>query len=391
MVDTNDDNGAAPRPERARRATTAKKTAAAKKTTTGSAKKAATTRTPRTRKAAEPVAVAPAPARAEPPRAPNRPAPAPAAAPPKPVGPPVIVANDLVKRFSNDVVAVNHLSFDVTAGSVVGFVGPNGSGKTTTIRLLLGLIKPTSGTGTVLGHSIQHPERYLPDIGPLIEEPAFYPNLSGRKNLLVQCRLRGIPADRIGPALAAVGLEEAADRTAGTYSLGMRKRLAIAGALIPNPKLLILDEPANGLDPMGIRDVRQLLRHLADQGRTVFVSSHLLSEVEQACDSVVVIQKGRMVFQGPLDELLATEEAELVVAAEDPGDHLAVRKICGEAGHPAEQRGDRIYVRAPASFAAELNRACMDAGVTLVELRRERLDLERVFFDLTKDMEEVGA
>lgn len=291
----------------------------------------------------------------------------------------------LTKKFRHGVTAVDDLSFEIPTGQVTGFVGPNGAGKTTTIRLLMGLIKPTSGTGAVLGHSISHPSAYLKDVGALIEEPAFYPGLSGMRNLLVHCRLRGIDAGRIPATLSAVGLTEAASRSVGTYSTGMKKRLAIAGALLPNPTLLILDEPANGLDPMGIRDVRQLLRHLADQGRTVFVSSHLLTEVEQACDEVVVIQKGRLAFQGPLDQLLHTEEAELVVAAEKPAQHQALRKLCSQAGYPAEQRGDRVYVRAPAAFAGELNRLAMKAGITLVELRRERLDLERVFFDLTAD------
>jgi ABC-2 type transport system ATP-binding protein len=293
-----------------------------------------------------------------------------------------IAVSGLVKRFG-DVVAVDDLSFDVPAGQVVGFVGPNGSGKTTTIRMLMGLVKPDGGQASVLGSPITQPAGYLADVGALIEEPAFYPPLDARRNLLVHCRLRGLPEDRIPGVLAAVGLEEAAGRSVGGYSLGMKKRLAIAGALLPNPKLLVLDEPANGLDPIGMRDVRQLLRHLADQGRTVFVSSHLLSEVEQACDEVVMIQKGRLIFQGPLDELLGNEEAELVVAAEDRSHHAALRGLCGELGYVAEQRGDRVYVKAPASFTGELNRQAAANGITLVEIRRERLDLERVFFDLT--------
>ena len=312
------------------------------------------------------------------------PAPAPPPKPPrKPRGAPAIATNGLTKRFKNGVLAVDNLSFEVPTGAVVGFVGPNGSGKTTTIRMLMGLIKPTSGDADVLDQPISHPAAFLPDTGALIEEPAFYPALDGRRNLLVHCRLRGISPDRIDPVIAAVGLEDAVRRAVGGYSQGMRKRLAIAAALLPNPKLLVLDEPANGLDPMGMRDVRQLLRHLADQGRTVFVSSHLLSEVEQACDEVVVIQKGKLIFQGPLDDLLENDQAELIVAAEDPAHHRVIRELCSKAGYAAEQRGDRVFIRAPAIFAAELNRESMAAGVTLVELRRERLDLEQVFFDLT--------
>ena len=311
---------------------------------------------------------------------------APPAAPPQP---PAISARGLCKRFGA-ITAVDDFTFDVRAGSVVGFVGPNGAGKTTTIRMLMGLIRPDAGEATVLGSPISAPARYLGEVGSLIEEPAVYPGLTGTKNLLVHCRLRGFDPERIAPTLAAVGLEDAASRPAGGYSLGMKKRLAIAAALLGNPRLLILDEPANGLDPVGMRDVRQLLRHLADQGRTVFVSSHLLSEVEQACDEVVVVQKGRLAFQGRLEDLLGTGEAEIVAVAEDPSQHRGLRRLCRDAGYAAEQRGDRIHVRAPASFAGELNRRAAAEGITLVELRRERLDLERVFFDLTEgEKEEV--
>jgi len=295
-----------------------------------------------------------------------------------------ITVQGLVKRFGA-VTAVDDLSFEVASGEVVGFVGPNGSGKTTTIRMLLGLVKPDTGTASVLGGSIARPETYLGSVGALVEEPAFYPALDARRNLLVHCRLRGLPEDRIPGVLAAVGLEEAARRAVGAYSLGMKKRLAIAAALLPNPRLLILDEPANGLDPVGMRDVRQLLRHLADQGRTVFVSSHLLTEVEQACDEVVMIQNGQLIYQGPLAELLGAQDAQLVVAAERRADHRRLRALCREQGHVAEQRGDRVYVKAPASFAGDLNRLAAANGITLIEIRRERPDLEQVFFDLTGD------
>ena len=314
---------------------------------------------------------------------------------PAPVSPPkprviAIAADNLSKRFG-DVTAVDGLSFEVPAGAVVGFVGPNGSGKTTTIRMLAGLIRPTAGTATVLGPPISSPASYLSEVGALIEEPAFYPKLDGYKNLLVHCKLRGIDPERIAATIAAVGLEDAARRNVEDYSLGMRKRLAIAAALLPNPKLLILDEPANGLDPIGIRDVRQLLRHLADQGRTVFVSSHLLAEVEQACDEVVMIQKGRLLYQGALTDLLNNEEAELVIAAESASQHRDLRKLCADAGYVAELRHDKVYVRAPSSFAGDLNRMAFEAGITLVELRRERVDLEKVFFNLTEDRQEVPA
>ena len=306
-------------------------------------------------------------------------------------GPPAIVTEGLTKSFAGGITAVDQLSFEVPSGAVVGFVGPNGSGKTTTIRMLMGLLRPTSGTATVLGQPLDHPERFLPQVGALVEEPAFYPALDGRKNLLVHCRLKGIDPSRIDQVIATVGLQDAVKRAVGGYSLGMRKRLGIAASLLGSPQLLVLDEPANGLDPIGIRDVRHLLRRLADQGRTVFVSSHLLSEVEQVCDEVVMIQKGRLLYQGPIEALLGNRGGRLVVVAERPSQHRVIRKLCTAAGYEAVQRDGKVVVSAPKEFAGELNRQAFEAGVTIIELHRERVDLEQVFFDLTSEAEETEA
>ena len=178
------------------------------------------------------------------------------------------------------------------AGTICGFVGPNGAGKTTTIRMLLGLISPTGGTGEILGQSISSPDKYLSQVGAMIEGPAFYPALSGAENLKVLATLGGFPIERVDQLLEQVGLAERGKSKYKTYSLGMKQRLGIAAALLPNPKLLILDEPTNGLDPEGIQEIRQLLRSLADNGTTVFVSSHLLSELELISEYLVMLRKG---------------------------------------------------------------------------------------------------
>ena len=200
--------------------------------------------------------------------------------------------------------AVDGLSIRIPAGTIAGFVGPNGAGKTTTIRILLGLVRPTAGTATVLGQPLTHPARYLQRVGALVEAPAVYPGLSGRRNLEVLARLGGYPDARVDQLLALVELSDRASDAAGTYSHGMKQRLGVAMALLPDPDLLILDEPASGLDPLGIIQMRDMLRRLRDQGKTVFVSSHLLGELEQVADWLVVLHEGRTLFGGPARELL---------------------------------------------------------------------------------------
>jgi ABC-2 type transport system ATP-binding protein len=221
------------------------------------------------------------------------------ARPQAPPPPPAIQAVGLTKSYRGRP-AVDRLSFSVPRGRVTAFVGPNGSGKTTTIRMLLGLVRPDAGTATVLGASLSQPRAYLPRVGALVESPAFEPELSGRRNLKVLATLARTPVHRVEAALAAVG-----NKPYRAYSLGMRQRLGIAAALLGDPELLLLDEPTNGLDPGGMQEVRHLLRRLADAGRTVFVSSHLLAEVEQLCDHVVVLREGRLVHQGDVRGLTA--------------------------------------------------------------------------------------
>jgi ABC-2 type transport system ATP-binding protein len=203
----------------------------------------------------------------------------------------VITTRGLGKRYGHRD-AVRNLDIAIPRGVVAGFVGPNGAGKTTTIRMLLGLVRPTTGSAQVLGSPISRPREYLPRVGALIESPAFYPSLSGRANLQVLASLGGISKKRISPLLDLVGLAGRDRDRVSQYSLGMKQRLGIAAALLPEPELLILDEPSNGLDPPGIVEMRSLMRRLRDEGTTVFVSSHMLGEVQQVADWLVVLKDG---------------------------------------------------------------------------------------------------
>src|SRR6201996_4512978 len=230
----------------------------------------------------------------------------------------------LTKRFGDRTV-VDHVDLAIPAGSVCGFVGPNGAGKTTTIRMLLGLIRPTAGNGSILGGSLTEPATYLRKVGALIEAPAFYPQLSGQDNLRALARLGQLSLKTVPPALARAGLTDRAGDKYRSYSLGMKQRLGIAAALLPDPELLILDEPTNGLDPDGIVEMRGLIRSFADDGITVLVSSHLIAEIEQVCDPLVMIRGGQLVHQGPVADLAAGQRPDIVVAPEHAADveHLA--------------------------------------------------------------------
>jgi len=287
----------------------------------------------------------------------------------------------LTKRYGS-FTAVDGLTIDVPRGGVVGFVGPNGAGKTTTIRMLLGLIRPSAGTGSVLGHSVTRPRDYLGRVGAIIEAPAFYPQLSGRRNLEVLATLGGTGADRIDALLQQVGLKEWAGKPFKSYSLGMKQRLGIAAALLPDPDLLVLDEPTNGLDPSGIREIRGLLRSLGDAGKTVFVSSHLLAEIQRVCDHIIILSKGRLLYQGTVEGLLASQHG-LVVAAQDPRRGAQLVRLATAAGYRCEPLGDSLLVHAPADQAGPFNTRAMQAGIVLRELRVRELDLEDKVIGMT--------
>jgi ABC-2 type transport system ATP-binding protein len=291
----------------------------------------------------------------------------------------VVQVRGLTKRYNERITAVDGVSMSVRRGEIYGFLGPNGAGKTTTLRMLLGLVAPTGGTVSVLGRPPGDPAA-LARIGSLVEGPAFYPYLSGNDNLRVVARYAGVPASRIGEALLSVDLADRARDTFATYSLGMKQRLGVAAALLKDPELVILDEPTNGLDPAGMRDMRRLVRSLGASGRTVLLSSHLLGEVQQICDRVGVIDRGRMLAESTVDQLRGG--TELIVAATPPD----VARAQLESMHEVESvrpYDGALRVRADDRHTALINRTLVSAGVAVTELRRDERQLEDVFLAMT--------
>src|SRR5271170_2206009 len=280
-----------------------------------------------------------------------------------------VVTTGLTKEFGDRRV-VDDLDLAIPSGSVCGFVGPNGAGKTTTIRMLLGLVRPTSGSGRILGGSLAEPATYLHKVGALIESPAFYPQLSGRENLKALARLGGVPLASVDPVLDRSGLLARAGDKYRSYSLGMKQRLGIAAAMLAGPELLILDEPTNGLDPAGIVEMRGLIQSFAADGITVLVSSHLISEIEQICDYVVMIRAGRLVHQGSVGELRASQQPDFIVAPEHDADLPLLTALLQQAGCAVSQRPAEaaVLIEAPRFGAADLNRMAARDGITLRQL-----------------------
>jgi ABC-2 type transport system ATP-binding protein len=276
---------------------------------------------------------------------------------------------------------VDHLSFRIPSSAVTGFIGANGAGKTTTMRMLLGLIRPTSGTATVLQHSLDAPELFLREVGAMIEGPAFYPLHTGRRNLEILARLAGMKPD-VNALLARVGLGAAAHQMYKEYSLGMKQRLGIAAALLTDPAVLMLDEPTNGLDPEGIRELRTLFRSLADEGRAVVVSSHLLGELEHVCDHVIMIDHGRLVYDGTVSGLTDRLHTVVVAVPEHAADIGVLADLVASFGCVARVEDGAVRADAPDAVLAPLNRAAHAKGITLVHLDLERPSLEQAFFDL---------
>jgi ABC-2 type transport system ATP-binding protein len=318
-------------------------------------------------------------------------APATAAAPAAVAGePPALATRGLTKRFHGGQVAVDHVDLVVPHGSVFGFLGPNGSGKTTTIRMLLGLVRPTAGEFDVLGRRMPAAALdVLPRVGALVEGPAFHPYLSGRANLArLDAADRTVDPRtsrrRIDAALDRVGLAAAARKRYRNYSLGMRQRLGLAGALLRPRDLLVLDEPTNGLDPQGTREVRTLVRELAGEGATVFLSSHLLSEIEQVCSHVAVMSRGRLVTQGTLGELRDVAAERLRVVPASPDDLATAAAVLTRLGLGAlDVRDGRIVAPLGDARPEVVNRELVLAGVGVRELAVDRPDLEDVFVSLT--------
>lgn len=292
---------------------------------------------------------------------------------------PVLCTAELTKRFG-DVSAVRDLSFDVNAGTITGFLGPNGAGKTTTLRMVLGLAKPTGGQALVFGHAYAELARPAQRVGAMLDAADLHPGRTGRDHLRVLAPVAHTPPTRIDEVLALVDLTGAAERRVDGYSLGMRQRLGLASALLGDPELLILDEPANGLDPEGMRWLRDFLRDFAGQGKTVFVSSHHLAEVAELVDHVIIINRGRLVVEAPLDELTAriggairvetTRSDALESALRDAG----VRSITRENG--------ALYVRG--ITAERIGRIALEAHIELNQLVTES-SLEDIFLQLTAE------
>lgn len=282
--------------------------------------------------------------------------------------------------------AVDGLDLEVPEGGVYGFLGPNGSGKTTTIRCLLGLVRPTSGVCRVLGaDATTSLSTVLPRVGSLVETPGLFPGLTARQNLALLGRLNGIGQATVQRTLDRVGLAERADDMVRGFSLGMRQRLGVGIALLKDPALLILDEPANGLDPAGLKEVRDLLVSLGAEGRTVFISSHLLSEVQHTCDNVAILTRGRCVAAGSVDSVLSSSHAGGMLVGLAPGDVGPALAVLARAGLKAASAGDHIRVEVDPARAATVTRALADAGVYLSGLRPDEVDLETVFLELTRD------
>jgi ABC-2 type transport system ATP-binding protein len=310
-------------------------------------------------------------------------------------GEPVIATRALTKRYRGGQLAVDGLDLTVPAGSVFGFLGPNGSGKTTTIRMLMGLIEATSGTARVLGQPMPRATRaVLPHVGALIEGPALYGFLSGRDNL-IRYDSADPAADprtrraRVGAALDRVGLTAAAGKKAKAYSLGMKQRLGLAAALLQPRRLLVLDEPTNGLDPQGMREIRTLIRELASDGTTVFLSSHLLDEIEQVCTHAAVMAQGRLLTQGPVAELSAGARGRLVVTTPDPAEAARVLKEQGVGDLVVTD--DRVTGEPPDRDLADVNAALVTAGVRVRGFTVERASLEDAFVALTGEGFDVAG
>ncbi|MFD6350495.1 ABC transporter ATP-binding protein [Nocardia tengchongensis] len=291
----------------------------------------------------------------------------------------IAVTDRLTKRYGSHL-AVDAVGMTVHRGEIYGFLGPNGAGKTTTLRMLAGLIRPSSGSATVLGRAPGDPDA-LRRMGVLIEGPGFYPYLSGRDNLRVLARYRGVGDDAVADALDRVALSARGGDRFRTYSLGMKQRLGVAAALLGRPDLLILDEPTNGLDPAGMADMRELITGLAADGHTVVLSSHLLSEVQEICDRVGVISGGRLLTESTVRELRG--QASLLVRAEPMAVALpAVRAAVGERSALLTAAG--IRVDAGAAQAPVVARAVIESGADLLELRSDEKTLEEVFFEMTE-------
>ena len=317
----------------------------------------------------------------------------------------MIEAHDLTKRYG-DKTAVDHLSFTVESGKVTGFLGPNGAGKSTTMLLIVGLDRPDSGAATIGGLAYRQLARPLRTVGALLEARAVHPGRSARNHLLLLAETQGFPARRADEVLDLVGLAAVANKRAGGFSLGMTQRLGIAAAMLGDPRVLLLDEPVNGLDPEGIRWVRNFVRHLASEGRTIFVSSHLMSEMSQTADRLIVIGRGRLIADSTMQEFIQrSSERSVLVRTPDPAKLAELITAAGGVIQP-EAAGDGTAGEGPASGgpasdgaasmivtgipAPRIGELAASASVVLHELTPRLASLEEAFMELTADSVEYG-
>jgi ABC-2 type transport system ATP-binding protein len=291
----------------------------------------------------------------------------------------------LTKNYG-DTVAVNDLSFDVAPGVVTGFLGPNGSGKSTTMRVMLGLDRPSKGSTTINGHSYHDFPAPLREVGALIDAKAVHPGRSARNHLRALAASNQIPTSRVEEVLEFAGIASVADKKVGGFSLGMSQRLGIAGAILGDPGVLLFDEPVNGLDPEGIRWIREFFATLAHEGRTVFVSSHLMSEMALTADQIIVIGRGRFIAQGSVDDLTRDASGTVFVASSDNA-RLTQRLRERGAGVTVSERGLDVA----ALSNVEIGELALAEGISLFELTPQRASLEEVFMDLTADSLEYGS
>lgn len=297
---------------------------------------------------------------------------------------PAITAQNLSKHYGR-AKAVDNVSFTIQQGEIVGFLGPNGAGKTTTLRMLAGLIRPTSGKSQILDRRV--PSATLLDVGTMIEEPSFYKYMTGRDNLRHAAKLHGGVSDmQIDDILAFVSMDQAKDKKVGAYSQGMRQRLGLARALLWEPKVLLLDEPTNGLDPVGIAEIRENLRTIAQRGVTILISSHILAEIEKLVERILAIEKGKLLFDGPMQQLLLRMDERsniYVLEAVDRGLLETVLKTLGY--QPQALDGGRVRVGVPSSDVPKLLSKLVNQGVDLIEARRETDNLEGAYLRLLKE------
>lgn len=292
----------------------------------------------------------------------------------------------LTKRYGTTV-AVDDLDFEVKPGVVTGFLGPNGSGKSTTMRVILGLDHPTKGRVTINGKKYEDLKDPLREVGALLDAKAVHPGRTARNHLRALAASNQIPRSRVEEVLEFAGISSVANKKVGSYSLGMSQRLGIAGALLGDPEVLLFDEPVNGLDPEGIRWIREFFRSLANEGRTVFVSSHLMSEMAVSADQIIVIGRGKFITQGSVDDLTVTAQGTVFVRSSDAAKLTAAVQAVQGVVHETNERG--LVVGGLTSD--QVGEAAFQAGVTVLELTPQRASLEEVFMDLTADAVEYGG